>query len=148
MNQTLGKGLRYPLVCLRGVMISMPAIRPKFCRFKPARHDGIFMGDKNQQHIFLLRGSKTTGPKPSDFKTCKKSLASMNKNYFASQNSSFPLPEPPACYQITLLVVLPESSGGRIKTFPVSTSFHHGSPCSYITWGMNNRPAGSHSSET
>jgi hypothetical protein len=25
-----------------------------------------------------------------------------------------------------------------------ATSFHHGYPCSYITWGMNNRPVGLH----
>jgi hypothetical protein len=34
-----------------------------------------------------------------------------------------------------LLVGLPERSGGRIRSFPPSTSFHHGYPCSYITWG-------------
>jgi hypothetical protein len=27
-------------------------------------------------------------------------------------------------------------------------SFHHDSPYSYITWGMNNRPVGGHSSKT
>jgi hypothetical protein len=32
--------------------------------------------------------------------------------------------------------------------FPLSVSFHHGSPCSYITWRMNNRRVGGHSSET
>jgi hypothetical protein len=32
--------------------------------------------------------------------------------------------------------------------FTLSVSFHLGSPCSYITWGMNNRPAGGRSAET
>jgi hypothetical protein len=31
---------------------------------------------------------------------------------------------------------------------PLSVSFHHGSPCSYIIWGMNNRPVCGCSSET
>jgi hypothetical protein len=36
----------------------------------------------------------------------------------------------------------------RVFRFPLSVSFHHGSPCSYIIWEMNNRPAGGRSSET
>jgi hypothetical protein len=32
--------------------------------------------------------------------------------------------------------------------FRLSVSFHCGSPCSYIIWGMNSRPVGSRSSET
>jgi hypothetical protein len=66
---------------------------------------------------------------------------------FARPNSSFPLPIPPACYQVTLLVGLPESSDGQISSFPLSTSFRHVSPCTYMTWGMNNRPVDVHSSE-
>jgi hypothetical protein len=49
---------------------------------------------------------------------------------------------------MTLLVGLPESSGGRI-TFPQSTSsFHHDSPFPYIIWEMNSRPVCGRSSET
>jgi hypothetical protein len=33
-------------------------------------------------------------------------------------------------------------------SFPLSVSLYHGSLCSYIIWGMNNRPIGGHSSET
>jgi hypothetical protein len=44
--------------------------------------------------------------------------------------------------------LLPESSGGRVRSFPLSISFHHGSSCSYITSGMNNTPVGGRSSET
>jgi hypothetical protein len=36
----------------------------------------------------------------------------------------------------------------RVLRFPLSLSFHCGSPCSYITWGMNKRPVGGRSSET
>jgi hypothetical protein len=49
---------------------------------------------------------------------------------------------------MSLLVGLLESSGGLIRSFPPSISFHHGSPFSCITSGMNNRPVGSRSSET
>jgi hypothetical protein len=30
--------------------------------------------------------------------------------------------------------------GGRIRIFPLPILFHHGFPCSYITWGMNIAP--------
>jgi hypothetical protein len=49
---------------------------------------------------------------------------------------------------MSLLLGLPESSSGRIRTFPLYISFHHGSPCSCITWGINNRSVGGCSSET
>jgi hypothetical protein len=39
------------------------------------------------------------------------------KRYFARPNSSFSSPIPPPCHQMTLLVGLPESSGGRIRNF-------------------------------
>jgi hypothetical protein len=48
---------------------------------------------------------------------------------------------------MTLLVVLPESSGEQIRSFSLSVLFHHSSPCSYITRVMNNRPIGGCSSE-
>jgi hypothetical protein len=43
---------------------------------------------------------------------------------------------------------LPENSDGQIMGFPLLISFHHGSSCSYITRGMNNKPDGGCSSET
>jgi hypothetical protein len=52
------------------------------------------------------------------------------------------------CYWITPLVdyrrVLVDESG----VFPLSASFHHGSPFLYITSGMNNRNGGGRNSET
>jgi hypothetical protein len=38
---------------------------------------------------------------------------------------------------MTLLVEIPESSGRWITSLPLSI-FHHGPPCSYVTWGINN----------
>jgi hypothetical protein len=34
-----------------------------------------------------------------------------------------------------------------VLLFSLSVSFHRGSPYSYITWAMNNRPVGGRSSE-
>jgi hypothetical protein len=36
----------------------------------------------------------------------------------------------------------------RVLRFPLSISFHHGTQCSYFTWGMNNELVGGSSSET
>jgi hypothetical protein len=46
-----------------------------------------------------------------------------------------------------LLIRLPENSGGRIRRVPLSITFHHGSPCTYITWEINNRLVGGRRSE-
>jgi hypothetical protein len=63
----------------------------------------------------------------------------MNR-YFERPHSLFPSPVFPSCYQLTLLVGLPESSGLWIRSFHLSTSFHHGSPYWYITWGWTTDP--------
>jgi len=44
------------------------------------------------------------------------------------------------------LIGLPESSGGRVRSYPQPAL--SSSPCSHITRGMNNRPVGGRSSET
>jgi hypothetical protein len=36
----------------------------------------------------------------------------------------------------------------RVFQFLLSVSFHRGSPCSHITWGLDSRPVGGRSSET
>jgi hypothetical protein len=85
---------------------------------------------------------------------CRKILRHVNnlfwkyqQKYISGPNQEFPSPLPPARYQITLLIRFSESSGGRIRYFPL-LPYHHGSPCSFITWEMNNRPLGRRSSET
>jgi hypothetical protein len=51
---------------------------------------------------------------------------------------------------MSLLVGLPESSGGRVRSYPSwhHHHHHHGCPSSRIAWGMNNRPVGDHGSGT
>jgi hypothetical protein len=39
-----------------------------------------------------------------------------------------------------LLVGLPDSFGGLVRSFPISVSFHHGLPCSCITWEITIHP--------
>jgi hypothetical protein len=46
-------------------------------------------------------------------------------------------------YKVALELVFLQVFG-----FTLSISFHHGFPCSYIIWGMNNRTVGGRSSET
>jgi hypothetical protein len=70
---------------------------------------------------------KPKAPRSKIFTSCKNVLT----KYFGRPNPSFPSPVSPACYQMTLLVGLPENSGGQIRSFPLSTLFHHGSPCSH-----------------
>jgi hypothetical protein len=43
-------------------MVSMLAIGPEVCGFKPSQGQWIFKGDANLQHTFLRRGSKAVGP--------------------------------------------------------------------------------------
>jgi hypothetical protein len=43
------------------------------------------------------------------------------------------------CYYMTAGRIARES-GGQIRSFSLSISFHHGFPCTYITWGINNPP--------
>jgi hypothetical protein len=41
-----------------------------------------------------------------------------------------------------------DTFSSKFFCFSLSVSFHRGCPCSYIIWGMNNRPSGGRSSET
>jgi hypothetical protein len=50
--------------------------------------------------------------------------------------------------QMPLMVGLPESSGGWIRSYPLPVSSPPGSPWSRITRGMNSRPVGGRNSET
>jgi hypothetical protein len=71
---------------------------------------------------------KTSAPFRKIIRHVKKHFEVL-KRYFVRQNSPLSSPVPP------LLAELPESSGARIMSFPLSMLFHHGSPCSHIIWG-------------
>jgi hypothetical protein len=49
--------------------------------------------------------------------------------------------------QMSLMAGLPESSGGRVRSYPQLASSPW-PPCSHMTRAMNNRPVGGSSSET
>jgi hypothetical protein len=87
-------------------------------------------GDKNLQHTFLRRGSKTIDP-------CHKVLWHVKepfklwKRYFVRQKFIISF-DSSSCFVTRWLVVgLLENSGRWIRRFPLSISFRHGSPCSY-----------------
>jgi hypothetical protein len=48
---------------------------------------------------------------------------------------------------MSLMVGLPDSALVDETVAFTLLSLHHGSTCSYIIWGMNNRPVGGRSSE-
>jgi hypothetical protein len=93
--------------------------------------------------------TKAGDPMTLDFTAYKKSLASMNKNTSQGQIYHFLRPFLLLSTRWPLVGLL-ESSGGQMRTFPLSTLllFHRGSPSSCIVWRMNNRPIGGCISET
>jgi hypothetical protein len=108
----------------------------------------FFKSDKNMQHTFLRIRIKPEAPchmillhAKYHFQVRAEILRKAKLSFLSSISA--------ACYHMSLLVGLPGSCGEPFRTFPLSTlSFHHGSPCWYIIWGMNNSPVGGRSSET
>jgi hypothetical protein len=58
----------------------------------------------------------------------KKSLRSRNKDTLKAKFIIFFAKFLHICYEMALLIGLPESSVGRIRSFPLLISFHHGPP--------------------
>jgi hypothetical protein len=54
--------LRYKVVDLGGLVVSVLATGPKVRGFDTDRGRWIFKGEKNPEHNFLRRGSKAVGP--------------------------------------------------------------------------------------
>jgi hypothetical protein len=132
---------------LRGVVVSVLVIRFKIRGFRPCRGEGFLRAIKIRNTPSLW-GGLAGDPMSQDFTACKNHLQVLTK-ILHEASLSFLSSIPFACYHMTLLVGLPESSGGRVRRFPLSTlSFQHGPQCSCITWGMNNRPLGGCNSET
>jgi hypothetical protein len=130
---------------LGGVMVSVLVIGLKVRWFKTGRGDRLLRAINIRSapaFVWELKLSAACHKILRDAKiTCKyeqKSFARLNSRSFH-----------PLLMLATrwLLEGLPESSIARIRSFTVSTISHHGSPCSCITWGMNNRPVDDHISE-
>jgi hypothetical protein len=107
-------------------MVSVLVIGPKVCWFIPGRG------------VEFLRAIKITSTpsfgeevKPSAL--CHKILRHVKNHFevwtkiFRKPNSSFPLPSSSWFATRWLLLGLPESSGGRIRSFILSILFRHGS---------------------
>jgi hypothetical protein len=104
---------------LGGVIVTVLAIRHKVRGFKLGWSDGFLMDIES-------RSTPSFGGKVKPKVPYRKILRHVHRR--AKFISS---PALPAFYRMILLVGLPESSGGRIRSFPLSTSFHHCFPCSY-----------------
>jgi hypothetical protein len=79
-----------------------------------------FKGNKNPHHIFLRMGSKAGGPMSRFYgRHVKKNTCKCERNACKAK-SSLLLSIPPTCSQINLLVGLPQSAGGRVRSFPPS----------------------------
>jgi hypothetical protein len=118
---------------LGGVMVSVLAIGPKVRGVKPARSDGLLRAIKICSTPYFGE-VKPPAPCRKTLRRVKKSLGGMNKNTSRGQTRHFLRP----FLLLTtrwLLVGLPESCGGRRRSFSLSILFHHISPRSYITWG-------------
>lgn len=125
-------------------MVIAHANGPTVRRFKSGRGDGFlkaiklcrtpsFVGEVKPSALFLKILRHVTA------------LRSVNKDT-SRLNSSLTSPNFP--HLLLDGSTGREGSGGRIKNFPLSVSFHHDSQRLYITWGMNNRAVGGRSSET
>jgi hypothetical protein len=115
-------------------MISVLAIGPSVRGFRPGRGGGFLRAIKIRSTPSFGGEVKPEAPCHNIFRHVKITCRYEQK-YFARPNSSFPFRIPPACYQMALLVILPDNSGGRIRSFPLSTSFHHMYRCLYVIWG-------------
>jgi hypothetical protein len=80
--------------------------------FKLGKGDGLLRAIKIRGTPSFRGEVKLAAPKSSSFYGMEKITCKYEQKYLARQNSSFPSPISPGCYQMTLLVGLPESSGG------------------------------------
>jgi hypothetical protein len=138
----------YPVSPLGGAIVSVLANGPKVRGLNPAETMDFLRDIK-------IRSTPSLGSEVKPSVSCRKILQNVKNHFdvltklFWKLNSSFPMPSFSWFATRWVLVGFPESSGGRIRSFSLSTSsFHYGSPRSYITWGMNNKPVSGHSWET
>jgi hypothetical protein len=113
-------------------MVNVLVIRPKDHGFKPGQGDGFLRAIKYSSTPSFRGEVKLEAPCYKILRHVKSHLQVWTKILCKAK---FIIPS--ACCHMTVLVGLSVSSGGRIESFPLSTSFHHGSPCSYITLGMD-----------
>jgi hypothetical protein len=105
-----------------GVIFSVVSVRPKVHGFKPGRGGRFLKAIKIHSTPSFGGEVKPEAPYRKILRHVKNNLQCEQK-YFARPNSYFPCPAYPACYEMTLLVGLPESSGGRIRCFPYQYHF-------------------------
>jgi hypothetical protein len=117
-------------------MVSALAIGLEVRGFKPSWGDGFLKAIKICSLPSLKGEVKLETPCCKILRHVK--ITCKYEHKYCKIKFSFLSPIIPACYQMTMLVGLPESSGRWVRSFPLSTLFYHGFPCSYVTWRMNN----------
>jgi hypothetical protein len=130
---------------LGGAVVSVIAIRPKFRGFRPGRGCGFLRAIKISSTPFF--GGEVKPQAPYKILRHVKNLLQIRTNIVRKDRFIIPFSRP-YCFGTKCLIGLPESCDEQIARFPLSTSFHRGSPCSYITCEMNSRPVVARSSET
>jgi hypothetical protein len=111
-------GIQLHTCRLGGAMVRVLVIRPKVWWFKPGRSDGFLRATKIRSTPLFGGGVKPGPPCRKILRHVKKIICKCEQKRFSRSNSTFPLHVLPACYKMTLLVRLPDSSGGRIRAFP------------------------------
>jgi hypothetical protein len=118
------KAITWLISRLGGIVVNVLATGPKGRGFKPRLGDGFLRAIKSPQHIFLRMGSKTGDPMSWNFTEWSIDICQILILKIFTPSSI-----PRTCSQISLLVGLPESSGGRVRSFPhpaLSSSSHDG----------------------
>jgi hypothetical protein len=104
-------------VLLGGVMVSVLAIGPTLCIFKPRRRRYIFKGEKSPVRLYS-EGKKSPRPWVVRFYGTFKIPLKYGQRHFVKPNLSFPLQYLLLYYWIIMLIGLPESAGGQIRNSP------------------------------
>jgi hypothetical protein len=127
------------------VVVTCLLLDQRFAGSNPADGDGFLMAIKFRSVTSIGGEVKPSAP-------CKilrhVNIAAEFEIHTSSAKFSMFLSRSSCFVTRLLLVILPVSSGGRMRSFSVSTSFCRGSSCSYIAWRMKYRPLGGRSSET
>jgi hypothetical protein len=129
---------------LGGVVVSVLAPEPKGRGFKPSRGDGFVRAIKTYSTLSFGWVVKPEAPCRKILRHVKDPLTYLRCWYAKFTSSSIS----PTCSQMSLLVGLPKSSGGRVSFPSRHHHHHHGSPRCQVTWGMDNRPVDDRGSET
>jgi hypothetical protein len=129
---------------LSGVVVSVHAIGLKGRGFKPSQGDEFLRAIKVHSTPYFGWKVKPEDPCPTILWVVKRSV---DITQILICKILTPSSIPPTCSQMSLLVGLPESSGGQVRSFIQPVSLSPWLAFSHIIQGMNNRLGGGRGSE-